>query len=239
MDNGYQNPYASPQSTVASSQAAVRAEFIQKTYLHLAGAILAFVAVESLLLKMDWSVNLARTIIGSGGMGWLVVLGLFMVVSVVADRWAQSNTSRGMQYAGLGVFIVAEAFVFLPLLFIAANYSGPDVIQNAAIVTMLLFVGLTVFALITKSDFSFMRGFLVIGGFVAMGTIVASLIFGFQLGTLFCGIMVLFAAGSILYTTSNIMHHYRPDQYVAASLALFSAVALMFWYILRIFMSRD
>jgi len=239
MGNQYANPYTTPTSKVAHATPNVRAEFIRKTYLHLAGAILAFVAVEAALLNMSWSVKLAQTIIGSGGMGWLVVLGLFMVVSMVADRWAQSDTSQGMQYAGLGVFIVAEAFVFLPLLYIAAFYSSPDVIQKAAIVTLLLFAGLTVFAVMTKTDFSFMKGVLTIGGFIALGVIVASCIFGFNLGTLFSAIMVLFAAGSILYTTSNIIHHYRPDQHVAASLALFSAVALLFWYILRIFMSRD
>ena len=237
MDSGYGNPYV-----VAQSEASVRATFIQKTYLHLALSILAFVAVEAILLKTSLGASLAQTILNSGNMGWLLVLGLFMVVSMVADRWAQSNTSQGMQYAGLGLFIVAEAILFLPILYIASNHPkfvDANVIMNAALVTFFLFAGLTAFALMTKSDFSFMRGFLVIGGFVAMGVIVASLIFGFQLGVLFCGIMVLFAAGSILYTTSNFLHHYRPDQHVAASLALFSGVALLFWYILQIFMSRE
>ena len=111
--------------------------------------------------------------------------------------------------------------------------------MNAAVTTLLLTGGLTAFAMITKSDFSFMRGFLTIGGFVAMGVILASILFGFQLGMIFFAVMVLFASGSILYTTSNILHHYRPDQHVAASLALFSGVALLFWYILQIFMSRE
>lgn len=49
--------------------------------------------------------------------------------------------------------------------------------------------------------------------------------------------MVLFAAGSILYTTSNILHHYRADQHVAAALSLFAGVALLFWYVLQVVMS--
>ena len=49
--------------------------------------------------------------------------------------------------------------------------------------------------------------------------------------------MVVFACGYILYYTSNILHHYRTDQYVAAALALFASVALLFWYVLQIFMS--
>lgn len=64
-----------------------------------------------------------------------------------------------------------------------------------------------------------------------------SIVFGFSLGLVFSAAMVLFAAGSILYTTSNIIHHYRTDQHVGAALALFSGVMLLFWYILRILMS--
>jgi FtsH-binding integral membrane protein len=78
-----------------------------------------------------------------------------------------------------------------------------------------------------------------VGGFVALGIIVVSMIFGFNLGTIFAGAMALFASVAILYNTSNIIHHYRTDQYVSAALSLFASVALLFWYILRIFMSRD
>jgi len=46
-------------------------------------------------------------------------------------------------------------------------------------------------------------------------------------------------AGSILYTTSSMVHRYSPDMYVGAALCLFSSIAMMFWYILRIFMHRD
>jgi uncharacterized protein len=69
--------------------------------------------------------------------------------------------------------------------------------------------------------------------------IIASLIFGFELGTWFSVAMIGFAGAAVLYDTSNIMHHYPEDKYVAASLALFASIALMFWYILRLFMSRD
>ena len=48
--------------------------------------------------------------------------------------------------------------------------------------------------------------------------------------------MVLLASISILYSTSNIIHHYGTEQYVAASLGLFASVALLFWYVLRIIM---
>ena len=50
--------------------------------------------------------------------------------------------------------------------------------------------------------------------------------------------MVAFAGAAILYDTSNVLHHYPEDRAVGAALELFASVALLFWYILRLFMSR-
>lgn len=221
---------------VAQAPADQRAAFIRSTYQNLAGAIFFFIALEAVFIGSSWAPALVDTMVG-GRFSWFIVIGAFMAVSWVADKWARSDVSQGMQYLGLGLFVVAEAFVFLPLLFIAANFSSPDVIPMAAIITGLLFAGLTATAFITRQDFSFLRGALTIGGFVALGVVIAGLLFGFQLGLFFSGAMVLFAGGSILYTTSNIIHHYRTDQPVAAALALFSGVMLLFWYVLRILMS--
>lgn len=228
--------YSNPFTVASEASASDRATFIRKTYLHLAGAILAFIGLESYFLNASWAPGLVQTMMG-GQFSWLIVLGAFMGVSWIADKWARSNASPGKQYLGLGLFIVAEAIIFLPLLFIAIYYSSPDVIPMAGIITGLLFAGLTATAFITRKDFSFMKGILTIGGFVAMGVIVCSMIFGFNLGLFFSGAMVLFAGGSILYTTSNIIHHYRTDQHVAAALSLFSGVMLLLWYVIRILMA--
>jgi FtsH-binding integral membrane protein len=134
------------------------------------------------------------------------------------------------------LYVVAQAIIFVPLLFLAAVFSGPDVIVSAALITLLLFTGLTFIVLTTKKDFSFLGGFLKIAVFIALGVIVASILFGFSLGVLFASVMVLVAGASILYNTSNVLHRYRPDAHVAAALSLFASVALLFWYILRIFM---
>jgi len=233
MNSAYAHPYS-----VAAAAAGDRAAFIRKTYLHLGFAILAFIGVEWFLLQQSWAPALIQKM--TGGFGWLVVLGAFMGVSWLAERLAASDASRGVQYAGLFLFVVAEAVIFLPLLFIAAYQSGdPGVITKAGITTGFVFGGLTLTAFVTGKDFSFLRGFLMVGGFVALGIIVVSMIFGFNLGTIFAGAMALFASVAILYNTSNIIHHYRTDQYVSAALSLFASVALLFWYILRIFMSRD
>ncbi len=222
--------------SAADAEPDVRAAFIRRTYLHLAGAILAFVVLEFLLMSSPIAEPLVRTMLG-GRWSWLIVLGAFMGVSLLANWWANSQASPGMQYLGLTLYVVAEAVIFLPLLYIANNIA-PGAILYAGFLTLLLFAALTGTVFITRKDFSFLGPILMIGGFVALGVIVLSIAFGFNLGIIFAAVMVLFAAGSILYNTSNILHRYNPNQHVAASLALFASVALLFWYILQIFMSR-
>ncbi|HYO59621.1 Bax inhibitor-1 family protein [Archangium sp.] len=222
----------------AEAPASARIAFIRKTYLHLGGAVLAFIAVEAALLKSPLAQPLVQTLLG-GRMSWLIVLGAFMLVGWVAERWARSTTSPAMQYLGLGLYVVAEAIIMLPLLYVAAYYTrDPNIIPTAGVLTGLVFAGLTGTVFLTRRDFSWLRPALTIAGFAALGLIVVSLLFGFSLGTLFAAVMVVVAAGYILYYTSNVLHHYPVGSHVAAALALFSAVALLFWYILRILMHR-
>lgn len=229
-----------PSWTMAQSATAEdRGRFILNTYIHLAGAIAIFAILEAFLLQSETAVGFAATMVGgAGGYGWLIVLGAFMGVSYIANSWAQSDASRALQYAGLGLYIVAEAIIFLPLMVIAAYQGGEGVIQTAAIVTGALVVGLTGSAFISKKDFSFLGPIIAIGGLGALGVIGAGILFGFSLGVFFAGAMVLLAGGSILYNTSKIIHDYRTDQHVAAALGLFASVALMFYYVLIILMDR-
>lgn len=239
-----QNPYQydpgmqMPSDTAAAfADETARATFIRRTYLHLAGAVAAFVALEAVLLTAIPAQTLEAIIekIG-GGFGWLLVLGAFMVVSWIARSWAQSNASPAAQYMGLGLYVVAEAIIMLPLLYIARRFD-PNIIPIAGIMTGVVFAGLTAFVFVTRVDLSWMGKFLCLAGLVAMGAIVGSIAFGFSLGVLFSAIMIAVSAGYIIYDTSNVLHHYHTDQYVAASLALFASVALLFWYVLRIVMS--
>jgi hypothetical protein len=212
-----------------------RSQFIRRTYAHLAGAVAAFVVLESFLIQSPLAPAMLR-FIGAFNYGWLMVLGGFILVGWLARGMASKADSVSMQYAGLALYVVAEGIIFVPILYLAVYYSSPDVLPTAATITGLLFLALTTIAFTTRKDFSFLRGALTIGGFVALGLIVAGTIFGFTLGLLFSVLMVALAGGAILYDTSKILHHYPTDRYVGASLELFASVALLFWYILRIVM---
>ncbi len=141
-----------------------------------------------------------------------------------------------MQYAGLALYVVAESVIFLPLLCLAAYYCDASVIPSAGILTLAVFGGLTVSVFITRKDYSFLRPILCVCSFLALGVIVAGILLHFPLGLFFAFAMVALMSGYILYDTSNVMLHYRTDQHVAASLALFASIATLFYYILYIVM---
>ena len=132
----------------------------------------------------------------------------------------------------------------LPILTIATQapqYAGKDLPLQAGIVTLAVFGGLTAAVFWSGKDFSYLGPILSVLAWVALGVVIAAVIGGFTPGLIFCGAMIALAAGFIIYDTSNVMHHYGTDQHVAASLELFASVALLFWYVLRLFMatSRD
>jgi len=217
-----------------------KAAFYRKTYKHVALALLAFTVLEYIFIGYfeDTVVSLINLMFSSG-FSWLIVLGLFWLGSSMADKLAH-NPSRDTQYLGLGLYVLLEAIIFLPLIYMAAvSSTGIEMLTQAAIVTLCLFGGLTAVVFMTNQNFSFLRTGLVIGTFIAIGLIVAGAIFGFNLGLWFSVAMVVFAGAAILYQTSKVKYEYTEDQYVGAALGIFAAVMLLFWYILRIFMSRD
>lgn len=209
--------------------------FYKKTYTHLALAVLLFVLVETLFFQIPPILEFALSL--TQGWTWLLMLGGFMLVTSYAEKMALTSHDKNKQYLALLLYVVAEAFIFIPLIFMAmmvADEGGFNILNQAAILTLSLFSGLSAIVLLTKRDFSFMKSILAIGFFVALGLIVAGTLFGFNLGLWFSVGMILLASGSILYQTSNMVHKYSEDQYVAASLGLFASLMLLFWYILSI-----
>ena len=220
---------------VAHAPETARSVFIKKTYLHVAGAFAVYAALLFVFLNSGLGDQMMG-LLARSRYSWLIVLGAWMFISYVAENWAHSSVSRATQYVGLALYTVGFALLSLPLMYMASRYA-PGILQNAIIVTFALSAGITFTAFTTRKDFSFMGPFLKIGGMVAFGTIIASILFGFSLGTLFAGAMVLFFGGAILYTTSNIIHHYHTEQYVAASLSLFSSIGMLLWYVIQFMMS--
>lgn len=206
-----------------------RETFIVKAYQHLLLAVGLFAAIEYYLFTSGIAERIAFALTG---VSWLLVLGAYMIVSWMASRAAATVESKGAQYAALTGFVIVKAIIFVPLIFFAEQ-RVPGVLQSAGIVTAVGFAGLTAVAFQTRKDFSFLGGLLKWGGLVAIGAIVAAIVFGFQLGMWFSIAMIGFAGAAVLYDTSNILHHYPEDRYVSAGLELFASIMLMLWYVIR------
>lgn len=209
---------------------APRAAFLVRTYTHLFGAIVAFTVLEVWLFRSGMAQPLAQRMLS---VNWLLVLGAFMIVSWLASRLAHRASSAQVQYAGLAAFIVAEAVLFVPMLYLADLYA-PGAIQSAATLTLIGFAGLTAVVVFTRYDFSFLRGFVFWAMIVGLLLIVGAYLFGYRLGTWFSIGMVGVAGTAILYDTDSTLRRFPTDRHVAASLQLFASVALMFWYVLRL-----
>lgn len=221
---------------VAHSSEVEKAGFYKKVYLHVALAVLAFIGVETILINIVPVEIISLMFVQK--YTWLLIIGVFWLASMLANKWSLSQ-SRSTQYLGLGFYILLEAVIFLPLLYIAVGYSGGGtMIFQAAMLTIAMFAGLSAVAFTSKKDFSFLRNIIIIGGFISIGLIVAGAIFGFNLGLWFSVGMVILASASILYETNKLKNTYTTGQYVGASLQLFASIMLLFWYILRILMSR-
>jgi FtsH-binding integral membrane protein len=229
-----QMPGYAPQP-VAHYGADVRTRFMTRVYLNLIGGIAAFIAVETYLFVSGLAYDIARAI---NSTSWLLVLGGFMLVSWLGSSFAWKATSPAAQYGGYAAMIAVYSIIFtLPLVIAEQNFKG--VISTAAWISVLAFVGLSGIALTTSKDFKFLRGLLMWGGMLALGAIVAAVIFpSIQLGAWFSVAMIGLAGGAILYDTQKIYHSYPPDREVAAAMSLFASVALMFWYVLRLLSRR-
>lgn len=221
---------------VASASTEERKLFLRRVYGHLAGATVAFVAIEALLQALPFSLDVARTMTGSG-VTWLLVILAFSALGAIAGRWAGPGQPLRQQYLGLSLYTVGEAIIFLPII-AYARLSDPDALAIAGILTLAVGVGLSLIALDPATSFGFLRPALMIGGAVAFGVIIVALLFGFSLGAWFSLAMILFFAGSILYQTDRLTKTSRTDGYVSGALSLFASFMGLLWYVLRLVLGQ-
>src|SRR3954462_9545805 len=236
------SPYARFGDLAIDAPVDARKAFIRKTYAHLTAAIYGLVLIEFLYFKTlpldNWVPRLFAE-----RWGWMALFGGYMLISWIAQSWATSGASLGKQYAGLATYVFAFSVVLCPLLWIANQFAFKmgggtySPITVAAIATLAVFGVLTAIVFISRKDFSFLGPILGISSLFIFGAIVLGAFGLLNLGTGFCMLLVVFASGAILYDTSNVLHKYRTEQYLAAALALFASVGILFWYILQIVMS--
>lgn len=229
----YSHIETSPFAAEATTHVTERT-FLRQTYFHLLGAIAAFVALEVVFFQTGIALLLAPIMLSN----WLIVIGGFMVLGFVTSYFTNRRSSPSMQYVEMGITVLLQSVIFIPLLVYAVLFSDPSVLSSAVLVTLIIFGVLTAIVAYSGKNFSFLGPFLAVAGIAALLAIVGSVLFSVSLGFYFSIAMVVFAAGVVLYETSKVVHEYGPGQHVAAATSLFASVALLFYYVLTILVSR-
>lgn len=111
----------------------------------------------------------------------------------------------------------------------------PMVVFSAFVMASLMFVGLSAYALISKRDFSFMGGFLMIGLLVAFVASLIALFFEIAvLSLIVSAAFVILSGGVILWQVSSIVNGGETN-YVMATVTLFASFYNIFVSLMQLF----
>ena len=242
MDDMESNPFI-----VADAPAADRAAFFRRTYGLVAIGFAAFAALLAIFfVGFDQRSGIAFAVFaGLGSMisslgGWsiLLVMLAFWGATTVAQSLAFNRSSRGTQYAGLGLYVILEALIFVPLIgyvIYSTKGNASTVLLPAGIVTAGMIAGLTALVFMTNLDFSFLKVAIILGSFAALAIVIVAAIAGLSLGAWFSIAMIVLMATVILYQTNEIKNTLETDQHVAAAFILFSSFVTLLFYVIRFF----
>ncbi len=207
---------------------------LRNTYLLLSMTLLwsAAMAGVSMWIGAPYGLSLACSLI-SMGLLWFAV-----------PRTANSEAGIYVVFAITGLL----GFGLGPILNAYINHlaNGTQVVMMALGLTGSIFLGLSAYAVKSKKDFSFMRGFLVGGILLAfvmsIGVLVASL-FGVQVQPLALAVSAMFAllmCGMILFQTGEIVNGGETN-YILATISLYVSIYNLFTSLLHLlgFASSD
>ena len=169
---------------------------------------------------------------------FILLLGSVLFTSSVRSK-PQLNTA-----ALLGMGFIA-GLTTGPLVFVAqvAALQGSSLtltpVRDAFITAVVAFSGLTGYVMITKKDFSYLRGFLTMGFFVVLAALLLSFFFGSSILSLaVSSVGVVLFAGYTLYDTSKLLRSYDDGMDISATggaINLFLDFLNLFVFLLRIF----
>ena len=166
-----------------------------------------------------------------------LMFGLFIAEIVLVFVAMGVRRKPGWNVAALFAFTTVSGLTLGPVMLV---YNA-GVIQEALVLTVLIFGGLTMYVITSKKDFSFLSGFLFTGLIVVIaGSLLNAFFFHSPAGEFIisAGGVILFS-GFILYDTSNILRHYDVEDYTSATLALYLDLLNLFLFLLRLLSNRD
>ena len=211
---------ADPRVLVQDTRTAIEINgVLRSTYMLLAMTIgfAALTAAVGMALQLPF-MGIIPYLIGFFGLSWAV------------NKTANSSWGLVWTFAFTGFIGIAIA----PILNVYLSVHPGAVIQSFAI-TAATFVGLSMYTIVSKKNFSWLGQFLTVAFFVVIGLIVASIFFDMTpFSLMISGFMVFVACALILYQTSAIVLG-GESNYIIAANSLFVSIYILFMNLLSIF----
>lgn len=209
-------------NSAANATVEARMAFLRKVYSLLTLSLLTAAA----------GAYVGRLFVSPGLMLVLFIAEIALIFFAMAVR-----RKPGLNLVALFAFTTVSGLTLGPVMLV---YNAA-VIQEALVLTVLIFGGLTFYVVASKKDFSFLGGFLITGLIVVLvGSLLNAFFFQSPAGEFIiaAGGVLLFS-GFILYDTSNILRHYDVEDYTSATLALYLDILNLFLFLLRLLNNRN
>lgn len=146
------------------------------------------------------------------------------------------NATRN-SVVGLGLSFVYAALLGYFLGPIVGIYfrMDPNIPVYALAATSVIFFSLSGYALVSRTNFNFMGGFLFVGSLVILAAIVANIFLQMPiLSLMISGAAVLLISGAILWETSQLIHDPEAN-YIVIATSLLGSIWVLFMHLMRLF----
>jgi len=170
---------------------------------------------------------------------WIIMLAVFIGGPFLIARVSRTPAS----IPAVLVYTAATGWFLGPFvgMYLSRVAGGEAIVFNALATTAVVFVAMSGYAIASKRDFSFLRGFVLTGLIVALVAIVANIFLQIPaLSLAISGAVVLLMSALILYRTSAVVNG-GEDNYVMVTVDLYTSIYTLFVHLMNLFglMSGD
>jgi FtsH-binding integral membrane protein len=205
-----------------------RATLVRRTY--------ALVLVSVIVTMVGISFAFSQpALLGAVARNQIIVMLLSFAPLLIA-MWMKPDFPMNLGLVLLFNFVVGVAIS--PVLYFFSQ-TRPGIIAQAATLTLGAFGILTLYAFVSRRDFSAWGSFLTVGLWVLIGTMLLNLFFRNAMADVWlAGATVLLFSGMLVFDTWRLRNRYGPDEYVGAAVQIYLDLLNMFMAILRLLGSR-
>jgi hypothetical protein len=202
----------------------IRMGFVRKVYSILFVQLL-LTAIISLALQHPSAVEFTRS---HSWTLWVPMIASF--VTLFGTWWKRHE--HPANFILLGLFTACESI----LIGTVTSYYESRIVCQALLITVGVFVGLTLFTMQSKYDFSSLGPLLFAGimGLIFAGFVQIFFPFSKTVDLVYAGFGVLLFSGYTIYDTHAIMKRLSPDEYIMGAMSLYLDFINLFLYILRV-----